>query len=68
MFTEEELNEVKTLVDGLLDGNRGVYHGVQEELSRMIDERDHQAIPGIMAIIVSLLPPEAQSRLRFGAS
>ena len=68
MFTDEELNEVKVLVDGLLDGNRGVYHGVEEELARMIDERDHQGIPGIMAIIVSLLPPEAQSRLRFGAS
>ena len=68
MFTDEELSEVKVLVDGLLDGNLGVYQAVLEELARMIDERDHQGIPGIMAIIVSLLPPGAQSRLRFGAS
>ena len=32
----------------------------------MVNERDHKGIPGIMAIIMCLLPPAVQSRLRFG--
>jgi hypothetical protein len=52
MFTDEELKEVRPIVDGLLDGNRGVYP----------QRHPGKGIQGIMAIIMSLLAQEAQSR------
>ena len=32
----------------------------------MIEERDLESIPSVMAVFVCLLPHEVQSRIRFG--
>ena len=66
MFTDEQLEEAQLIADGLLDGNPAVLRGLAEEVARMVEERDLDSIPGLMAVIVCLLPHAVQSRLRFG--
>ena len=66
MFTDEQLEEAQLIADGLLDGNPAILRGLAEEVARMVEERDFESIPGLMAVIVCLLPHEVQSRLRFG--
>ena len=68
MFTDEQLEEAQLIADGLLDGNPAVLRGLAEEVARMVEERDLDSIPGLMAVIACLLPHAVQSRLRFGES
>jgi hypothetical protein len=63
MFTDEQLEDAQIIAEDLRQGSPIVFNSLTEVFQRMVDER----IPRVMALIMCLLPAEAQTRIRFGA-
>jgi hypothetical protein len=67
MFTDEQLEDAQIIAEDLRQGSQIVFNSQAELFQRMVDERDGDTIPRVMALIMCLLPGEAQTRIRFGA-
>jgi hypothetical protein len=67
MFTDEQLEDAQIIAEDLRQGSPIVFNSLAELFQRMMDERDRDTVPRVMALIMCLLPAEAQTRIRFGA-
>ena len=77
MFTDELLEDAQIIAEDLRQGSPIVFNSLAGTFSgwrmadggwRMADERDRETVPRVMALIMCLLPAEAQARIRFGAN
>ena len=66
MFTDQDWDEASVIAASLKEGNSDVFKELAIQLQRMVQDRDLDTVPHVLAVIVSLLPPEAQTRIRFG--
>jgi hypothetical protein len=66
MFTDEQLEDAKIIAEDLRQGNAIMFNSLADLFQQMVDERNRETVPRIMALIICLLPAEAQTRIRFG--
>jgi hypothetical protein len=66
MFTDEQLEDAQIIAEDLRQGNTLVFNSLAVLYQQMVEEHDRDTVPRVMALIMCLLPAEAQARIRFG--
>jgi hypothetical protein len=51
MFTDEQLEEAKIIAEDLRQGNAIMFNGLADLFQQMVDERNRETVPRVMALI-----------------